>query len=236
MESKLAKQKKERHLRWFKAAALVGVFAAVMLLVSWLVGKPLLQIISEPEVFRTWVGTLGYWGQLAFVGLMALQIILAFIPGEPLEIAAGYAFGFWQGTALCMLGAAVGSLVVFLAVRHLGIRVIRLFFPERDITSPAFFQNERKLNAVTFLLFAIPGTPKDLMTYCAGLTQMRLSVWMGISSIARIPSIVTSTVGGDALGMQNYTFAAIVFVITLLVSLAGLVTYRRVCVRKEGSE
>lgn len=73
----------------------------------------------------------------------------------------------------------------------------------------------------------IPGTPKDILTYCAGLTDMPLGTWLLISTIARIPSVVTSTIGGNALGLQDYWFALAVFGVTLALSLGGWLLYRR---------
>lgn len=72
----------------------------------------------------------------------------------------------------------------------------------------------------------IPGTPKDILTYFIGLTPMKLSVWLLITATARIPSVITSTIGGDALGMENYKFAIIVFIITAVISIAGILIYR----------
>lgn len=80
-----------------------------------------------------------------------------------------------------------------------------------------------------FLLILIPGTPKDLLGYFAPLTGMSPWTWLFITSVARIPSIITSTIGGSALGVQNYVFAAIALGATLLISGAGLLIYRRSC-------
>lgn len=214
-----------------------GIFGIVAFLVATgvlalLVGRPLLQFIDDPEQFRGWVDTHGFWGRAAFVGMMFTQVVLAMLPGEPLEIAAGYAFGFWEGTFLCMLGITLASLVVFLFVRRYGVRVVRVFFSEEQIASVRFLQDPGRLTLLTVILFLIPGTPKDVMTYCVGLTQMKLSTWMLIASLARIPSIVTSTIGGNALGLQNYTFAIIVFVATVILSLAGILIYRRVSAKR----
>ena len=77
----------------------------------------------------------------------------------------------------------------------------------------------------------IPRTPKDLLCYFAGLTDMKFPVFLLICSLGRLPSLVTSTIGGDALGTQSYLFAAIVFAVTLLISGAGLLCYRWICKR-----
>lgn len=206
----------------------VLIFLAFLLLAAAVVGKPLIQTVGDPETFRAWVRQHGVLGRFAFVGMMVTQIIIAFIPGEPLEIAAGYAFGAIEGTALCMLGAFIGGTIVFLAVRRFGLAFAELFFSEKRIREVAFLRDPARRNYLVFLLFFIPGTPKDLLTYCVGLTKMRLGSFMMITTFARFPSIITSTLGGDALGLSNYTFAAVVFAATILISLSGILVYRRV--------
>ena len=162
-----------------------------------------------------------------------MQIIIAIIPGEPLEIAAGYAFGIVEGTLLCLIGSVLGSLIVFLFVRRFGIRAVEVFFSREKLLSLKFIQNARSLNLLVFILFFIPGTPKDILTYFVPFTPMKLSTWLFISATARIPSIVTSTIGGDALGLQNYLFAIIAFAATISLSLGGVLLYRYIS-RKRG--
>ena len=87
------------------AGAGLAAFAALMIGLFFALGKPMAALFEDPERFRSWVREMGAGGRLAFVGMVAVQIVVAFIPGEPLEIAAGYAFGAWEGTLLCMLGA-----------------------------------------------------------------------------------------------------------------------------------
>ena len=112
------------------------------------------------------------------------------------------------------------------------MRAVRVFFSEEQIASVHFLHDQRRLTLLTLILFLIPGTPKDVMTYCVGLTEMKLSTWMAIATLARIPSIVTSTVGGNALGVQDYRIAVIVFAATAAVSIAGILAYRRLSARR----
>ena len=205
------------------------LIAAVSAAAFWFVGKPMLALVSDPGAFRAWIEDRGLFGRAAFVGMVILQIVVAFIPGEPLEIGAGYAFGVWEGTALCLLGATAGSALIYFFVRRFGMRFAELFFSEEKIRSVRFLQDSRRFGLLTFFLFLIPGTPKDLLSYTVGFTKMKLLPWLFISTFARIPSIVTSTVGGDALGMQDYSFAVLVFGITLVISLGGLCLSRILC-------
>ncbi len=212
--------------------------AAVVLLmaaVAYYVGKPMIKFVSEPERFRAWVDGHGIWGRLAFLGMTMLQVIVAVIPGEPMELVAGYAFGSVEGTLLCMIGATLGGIPVFILVRKFGMKAVEVFFSKEKIESLKFLKSSPKRDFLIFILFLIPGTPKDLLNYFVGLTDMKMSKWLLISFVARIPSIVTSTIGGDALGMKNYTFAIVVFVVTLAVSGAGILIYRGIC-RRHGTK
>lgn len=225
MKRRLEGRLTPRQKRLWSGLALAAFFVLLVLLCV-VVGVPMLRFLQTPDAFRQWVDRHGVWSRVAFTGMMFAQVVIAFIPGEPLEIAAGYAFGFWEGTFLCMAGIFLGSLIVFLFVRNWGIRVVEVFFPRERILSLRFLRDPKKRDILTFLIFFLPGTPKDVLTYGIGLTDMPLSTWLFISTVARIPSIVTSTVGGNALGIQDYWFALLVFGITLAVSLCGLLIYR----------
>lgn len=209
------------------AGLLMVLFLAGMAALFMVLGGPVIDLASDPAAFRAWVEELGWLGKLGYAGMMALQILVAFIPGEPLEIAGGYAFGFWEGTLWCMAGAIVGAVAVFAFVRKVGIKAVEAFFPREKIDALWFLRDEKRLTRTAFLLFLIPGTPKDLMTYCAGLTRMRLRDWLLICSLARIPSVVTSTASGGALGVSNRTMALAVLGATAVVSLAGALAFRR---------
>lgn len=218
----------EKQKKW--AASTVAVLILAALGVStWLLWEPLTRLTKEPEIFRAWIDRHYFSGRLIFFAVTVFQVIAAFIPGEPLEIFAGYAFGAIEGAALSLGGCVLGSVIVFLFVRRFGIRLVTLFFPEEKLHALKFLQTNPRRQLLFFCIFTIPGTPKDLLCYFAGLTDMPLPVWLLICSVGRIPSIVSSTVGGDALGVQDYTFAIAVFAITLAVSAAGLGIYHAIC-------
>ena len=215
----------------------IYLFAIVVALifiaaVGYLVGKPMVEFVREPERFRAWVDSSGFVSRVIFVGMVVFQLIIALIPGEPLEMGAGYAFGAVEGTILCIIGCVIGSALVFLFVRRFGVKLVEVFFPREKIRSLRFLQDSRRLNLLTFIVFFIPGTPKDLLSYFIGLTDMKLGTWLLITAVARIPSIVTSTVTGDALGLKDYQFALIAFGVTLALSLAGILVYRRLSARR----
>ena len=222
----------ERQKKWIAGGGLC-LFLLLSLLIFWFAGRPLIRFAQEPERFRQWVDQQGLWAHVLFTGMVILQVIVAVIPGEPLEIAAGYAFGAVEGTLLCVLGTFIGGILVFLLVRRFGLRAVEVFFPPEKLQKLRFLHNERRLSQWVFFIFFLPGTPKDLLCYFVGLTAMPLRTWALISAVARLPSIVTSTVGGNALGMGEYTFAVVVFAATLAISGLGMLLYRTVCSARE---
>ena len=225
----------EKQKRWIAGTG-IFLFLLLSVLICIFAGKPLIQFVQEPERFRAWVDEQGILAPIAFLGMLVLQIVVAVIPGEPLEIAAGYAFGAVEGTLLCLSGAVLGRVAVFLLVRKLGARAVDVFFPLDKLNELKFLQNKRRLTLWVFFLFFLPGTPKDVLCYVVGLTDLPLRSWLIISAIAPLPSIVTSTIGGDALGMGDYGFALLVFVITVVISGLGLLAYHLICRTKERSE
>lgn len=109
----------------------VLAFSALIVLalfgwVTFYVGKPLVKLASNPELFRQWIDSHGIWGRLVFLGIQVLQVVVAMIPGEVIEIGAGYAFGAVEGTLLCLVGVAIGSAIIFLLTRKIGARFTEL--------------------------------------------------------------------------------------------------------------
>ncbi len=185
----------------------IVIFVVFSAAICWFVGKPMVKFVSEPEKFRMWVDSHGLWSQVAYVGMTLLQVLVAVIPGEPLEISGGYAFGAVQGTVLCMLGAFLGSVVVFAFVRRFGQRGAGGgFLPQGKNRVSAFLQSSPKRDLLFWIVFVVLGTPKDLLCYFAGLTDLSWGKWLLICSLGRVPSIITSTVGGNALGGKKLPF------------------------------
>lgn len=213
------------------AGLAVGAFVILSLMLCYFAGAPILRFAADPDKFRAWVAAHGAVGKLAYIGMVVLQIVAAFIPGEPLEIAAGYAFGAVEGTLLCLFASALGSFIVIWLVRRFGMKLVEVFFSREKIDSLKFLKSSPRRSLLFLMIFMIPGTPKDLLCYFAGLTDIKLAELMLICSFGRIPSIITSTLGGDALGTESYILAIGVFALTLVISGLGLWSYNRLCVK-----
>ena len=207
----------------------VIIFILFCAAVGYYIGVPMVRFAREPERFRQWVDSSGLLGRGIFIAMVTLQVLVALIPGEPLEFAAGYAFGALEGTVLSMAGILIGSLLVFLLVRKFGIKMVEVFFRKDQIDRFHFLRDPRKSRVLALILMTIPGTPKDFLSYFAGLTPITCKQWILIVLIGRIPSLVTSTVSGAAAGAENYLLTGIMLALTLVISICGIWYYRMLC-------
>lgn len=204
-------------------AILAVIFICIL---GYYIGRPLVQFVSEPEEFQIWVNEKGILGVLAFMGMVILQVLLAIIPGGPFEIGAGYAFGVIKGTLICDIAMTVACVAIFLFVKKFGIRFVELFVSREKIESVHILRSSRRSESIIFLLFLIPGTPKDLLSYLVGLTDMKLSHWIFICGIGRIPAILLSALSGSALGSEQYYLAVILLAAIIVLYVIGIVFYR----------
>jgi len=217
-------------LRRKRILAIVSVLIVICLtsFLSYFLIVRFAKIAKTGEEFRDFIRSYGAYGVFVAVGIQILQVFIALIPGEFVEIGMGYAYGWLNGTLLSLLGVAIGSTMIFMLVKKYGIRLVEIFVPIEKINKLKFIESEEKLNRLTFILFFIPGTPKDLLTYFVGLTRMTLKDFLAITLFARIPSVVSSTIGGNFIGDEKYMEAVILFVVTGIVSVVGIKIYNSI--------
>ncbi len=216
---------KKHHRRIIKIISLVVLLGLVALVVVEFI--PLLQLISTPEgrlEFQQIIGENGFWGWLLMLGIQILQIIVALIPGEPIEVIMGLIYGTWGGLFTCLLGILMGTLAIFFAVRKWGYPLVAAFMEKEKMKKFNFlhYQNTKRLEIITFLLFFIPGTPKDLLTYFAGLTTINPWRFFAIATLSRIPSVISSTYAGEQIFEGEIAGAIIIYGIIGVLGIGGI--------------
>ena len=208
------------------------VFMSVFAFACLVVGPKLLESLNEPDKFRDFIKDNLILGILAFLLIQIFQVFFALIPGEPVEIFAGYAFGAIPGLILCTVGVLIATVAIFALTRRFGKKFTYILVAEDKLNSLKFMQNEERVEILFFLLYFIPGTPKDLITYFAGLTKVGFKRFLVISSVARIPSVITSTIAGNSIQSENYLLTAVIFGATAIISLGGIITYHYILKKK----
>ena len=208
-----------------RAAVVLGIVSAVFLCLTVILIVLFRKYLMDAAYVRALIAENYFLGALCLLLICAVQVVVALVPGELVEIAAGYAFGAVWGTVICVAGMVLGSVTVILLVRRFGRKFVYAFYPKEKMDNLPILREPAKRNTLVLVLFLIPGTPKDMLTYAVGLTDMSIPLYLLLTTFARLPSVVSSTVGGNAVGEQNYVAAAVVFVITAAISGIGLWIY-----------
>lgn len=209
-----------KRVRAFKYILLVLVIALIVGLMVYLI--PVMKNLSTPEgqlEFKNQVEEMGFLGFLALFGLQFAQIFLIILPGEPMEILAGMCYGGIGGTIFITISACVISSLIFFAVRKFGRKFVYSFCSKEridKIENSKLFQNPKKIEWIMLLLFVIPGTPKDLLVYIAGLLPLKPLRFILISTFARLPSVVSSTFAGGSIVAGNWTHSIAIYAVTFL--------------------
>lgn len=215
--------------RALRRRVLIGLVtaASITALLCWEYLPGLLAWLADARAVRAFVSDHAFVSRLAMLGINIVQVLLAFLPGEPVELASGYAFGFWEGTALCLVASGLATSMIYWATRRWGWKLVGLFFDRSLFDRFSWLKSAKRLELIMLIVFLIPGTPKDFLTYFAGLTNMRFLPVVLIATFGRIPSIVTSTIAASAVGSGNWPLVACTLVASAFLLAVGGLMYRR---------
>ncbi len=210
-----------------RIAAIAGFPALVVAVLSlaFAFRQDLYELFKSSESVRAWVLARGALAPLAFMALQVIQVIVFVVPGEVVQIAGGFAFGLWAGTLWSVLGILVGSLVNFGIGRILGRPFVDAVFGAERALRMEEATGGGKAAAGFFLLFVIPGIPKDALTYAAGASKLPFWVFIAVSTLGRLPGIFGSAYMGSAAFEKDY-FAAFTVLVTASILFAMGLAFR----------
>ncbi|MBP1744114.1 MAG: associated protein [Firmicutes bacterium] len=195
-----------------------------------------MHILSDPEKIKDIITSYGRYGILAFAGLQAMQVLAFFIPGEVVQIAGGYIYGTFLGSLLSVAGITAGSILVYSVSRVFGRPLVRKIISERHLE---FFDRALRLGSihyVIFLLYLIPGIPKDVLGYVCGISDVRFRYFLLYSTLGRLPAIIVSSYFGAGLGGGNRWVLALIAVVMTALFVAGIFKGERLVKRLAGKE
>ena len=199
--------------------------AKLVLLAGIVIALPVYVYFEYPEFFnqfRTMEGVNTFLDRyqiasfFAYLGLQILQIVISIIPGQFIQFAGGYAYGFWLGYLLAIVGVAIGTSIAFGLARVLGRDGVYLLFGQERITKFVNQLNSKKSFAIIFVIFVIPGLPKDLVTYAAGISRFGYKPFLLLSLIGRTPALMGTIMMGSMLNKESYAGLIALAVIALI--------------------
>lgn len=206
----------------------ISIVILCFLILYVTIGKNFTAFVTDTESFKQWLNSYKQLNAVIFIFIRAFQTVIKIIPAEPLEIASGYIFGTWGGLILCSLGTFLGSLVIVILSKWLGTKFIQTFVNEEQLQELKFVNDKKKQRAFLIMFYLIPGTPKDILTYVAGSLKINLIEFFVITTIARIPSIITSTLCGYSAAKGKIELAIIIFVATAVMTMICGMFYRKI--------
>lgn len=203
MNKKTKNEKSEIKKRILKIVVIVisvSVIAAV-----FFAFYPFLKELKTPEgrlSFKEKISNMGFSGFLLIYALETVQILLVVIPGEPIEFLYGMCYGKWLGALFITITVFINTIIVYLIVKKFGRKILVFFFSEekvRKIEKSKLYNDSSKIEKLMMILFFLPGTPKDFLLYIGALTPIKMWKFVLISTFVRFPSVITSTIAGDAI-------------------------------------
>ena len=227
------KHRKDKIHKRIKVISTILKFALLLLII---IGLPLYIYFFEPQLIDSMssmenVNALfeHYHADsiLVYIGAQILQIIICVIPGQWLQFAAGYMYGFWLGFLYSIIGAAIGSVVTYYLAKLLGRDAMHLIFGEARINEFIHKLNSKKAIVIVFLIFLIPGVPKDLCNYAAGISEMKLKPFLIVSLVGRSPGMMGSLLIGRQIEAGNYTGAIVVAAVAVVLCVVGIIMRKR---------
>ena len=202
---------------------------------------PIMKNISTTEgriAFKNMIENAGIKGVLILFGLEFAQIFLFILPGEPLEILAGMCYGKFWGTIFVLISVCITTMIIFYLVKKYGKNFLYNFFSKEkieEIENGKLFKNPKNIEYLLIILFMIPGTPKDLLTYVGGLLPIKPSKFIAIATLARFPSIISSTLAGANIVKGKWITMIIVYVVPLLIAMLIIGIMKIIEKRKESN-
>lgn len=222
----------EKNMKKFKIVKMILFILTIVFLIAITIKLfPLFTNLGTKEgqlKFKEEISGSGPSGVLMLIGLQLLQILVPILPGEPIEFLAGMCYGTVGGMFIVFLGAFLSSFIIFYCVRKFGRNFIHTFFDEEKINkleNSKWFSNPDKIELILFIAFLIPGTPKDLFVYIAGLLPVRPYRFFLISTFCRFPSVISSTFAGSNIVDGNWWLSIASYLVTFVISGIALYIY-----------
>ncbi|MBK5246527.1 MAG: VTT domain-containing protein [Peptostreptococcaceae bacterium] len=215
-----------------KRLKLIVIFFKFLILLIFLIGIPFYVFYFHRELIQTFdsldsisVFLLEYKSAsiFAYIGFQIIQIIIFIIPGQAIQFAGGYLFSFWLGFFITFIGVALGTVITFYLARVLGKDAIHLMIGEERTHHYIEKFNSKKVFMVIFVIFLIPGIPKDAVTYIAGVSDMEARPFIIISLLGRLPAMIGSVMIGSMLKSGSYIGVVIISVVAIICFVLGIV-------------
>lgn len=225
MENELKKHQlnvKSKRIKFFKLLVFTTTIFSIIAIILYLF-PTISKILTTQgqQDFKEKIDSLGIFGGLILFGLQLAQVVLVILPGEPIEILAGMCYGVIGGTIFITASVFVITSGITILVKKFGKKYIYNFFEKEKIDkieNSKFYKNPAAIEIILIILFMIPGTPKDLLVYLGGILPVKYWRFVLISTFARFPSVISSTIAGANVAYGNWQISLLTYGITFILT------------------
>jgi uncharacterized membrane protein YdjX (TVP38/TMEM64 family) len=179
---------------WLKILLVAGLAVVAMLAVRY--WREVAAFVSNPEELRAWLARLGPLGPLGLIAFNTIQVVVAPVPGYPVQIASGYLFGWWQGSLYAVIGMILGGLLAMTLARVYGRPLVQRVVGVERLER---WEQVAHLNSLAVWFVLMLGPLGDAPYYIAGLTKLAVWKLLAIVLLVRTPSVMVSTALGAGL-------------------------------------
>ncbi len=215
---------------WAGIAGFAGLFAFIIYQYNsqlWILSVRLWNLFESHHRLKEFISSFGVYSPLAFILLQVIQVVVAPIPGGAIEFLGGYLFGAGAGMFYSMIGLILGSWLAFSIARIFEKWAVEKFVSPKTMKKFDYLIGHEGV-VLSFLLFLIPGFPKDALCYILGLTPMHLGIFLMISTAGRIPGTLMATLQGAKAFEHQYKFFLVLSVASVLVILVFYIYHEQI--------
>jgi uncharacterized membrane protein YdjX (TVP38/TMEM64 family) len=215
-------EKKEKRIALLKMIVLIAIVVLVPAIL-YLTNRDVFSEFDSVDKFVEYIQGFGHVSVLVFFVIQVLQIVISAIPGEIVQVAAGLIFGPVKAFIYVILGCLIGQTFTFYLGKLLGRDFVKAFISQDKLEHYTGLLNSRKGYTVCFLLYLIPGIPKDFLCYIAGISGMDIKYFLLLSMLGRIPGLIGSIAMGSLIGEDRLVPAIIIFAVACVVAVLGVI-------------
>lgn len=179
-------------------------------------------MFKDPNKIKHIIMSYGKYSVIAFFVLQIIQVVAFFIPGEIIQIAGGYIYGTLGGSIISLAGITTGSIIVFCVSNSYGKPLIEKIISTRDVKLFKRILKLGHINLVVFLLYLIPGIPKDVLAYICGVSNITFKDFILYSTLGRIPGIFISAYFGAKIDCENKTILIFIAIVMTVLFIIGV--------------
>ncbi|WP_125152902.1 TVP38/TMEM64 family protein [Clostridium rectalis] len=210
------------YMKKYKGYIIMSILLAVFIYSGYEYYYKYSRVLQDPKEIKRVITSYGSYSVLAFIVLQIIQVVVFFIPGEIIQIAGGYIFGTFYGSIISLLGITMGSIIIFLVTHRYGKPFVEKVISGKKLKHFRKILKLGSINYIVFLLYLIPGIPKDALAYICGVSNISFRNFVIYSTVGRLPGIFISAYFGAKIDSKNIPLLITIAVCMSIIFIIGV--------------